>query len=190
MDDARVDACIQQLSADETETTVLAVSLNQSPDAWLRRFREATDVLPNRIGLVVSGAPARSTSAATGGDGWRLPPAESVSVTTVDDPGDLTALGIKVNEFVEQWASEGNADDDRQLLFCFESLTVLLQYAEIERAFRFLHVLVDRLRRRGVEAHFHLDPTTQDEQTLATLAPLFDDVVETPAESRVEVRER
>lgn len=176
LDDARTEACVAHLSPDETaETTLLAISLTQSPDAWLRAFRQETDALPSRVGLVVSDVPARSAAAVDDGAGWQLPPAESVSVTTVDDPGDLTALGIKVNEFVEQWAAEGRAGDDRRLVVCFDSLTVLLQYAALDRTFRFLHVLVGQLRRHGAAAHFHLDPSTQDDRTVSTLASLFDE---------------
>lgn len=176
MDDDRTAACLEQLRPTQpADTTVLAVTLTDTPDAWLRRFRAQTDALPARIGLVVVGGHARSTSAIGGTDGWHLPPTESISVTSIDDPGDLTALGIKINEFVEQWSAGGDTGTGR-LNLCFESLTVLLQYADLERVFRFLHVLVARLRETGVDAHFHIDPSTQDEQTLVTLASLFDDV--------------
>lgn len=177
MDDASTEACIEHVNAGPAAaTTVLAVSLTDTPDTWLRRYRERADALPARLGLVVAGDPARSVGAAGGSADWRLPPTESVSVTTVDDPGDLTALGIKITDFVGQWASEGEPDEERRLVFCFDSLTVLLQYAELERTFRFLHVLVGRLRQRGIEAHFHLDPSTQDERVLKTVASLFDAV--------------
>lgn len=177
MDDDQTARCIDQLTPNRpAETAVLAVTLTDSPDSWLRRYRQRSDALPSRIGLIVAGGHARSTSAVGGSDGWRLPPTESISVTMVDDPGDLTAIGIKINEFLEQWDLEANTADDPRLKVCFDSLTVLLQYADVERVFRFLHVLSSRLAEENVQAHFHLDPSTQDEQTLKLLGSLFDEV--------------
>lgn len=57
---------------------------------------------------------------------------------------------------------------------CFDSITALLQYTTVEKAFRFLHVLTNRVRRTGATAHYHLIPGTHDEQALATLGTLFD----------------
>lgn len=187
MSDERREACFDHLSPeDPARTTIFAVSLTQSPDTWLRRFRDGVDAVPSRLGLVVAGVSARSASATGGSTSWEFPPTESVSVASVEDPGDLTALGIKINTFLEQWERAGEPDDDRRLVLCFESVTVLLQYADLERVFRFLHVLIGRLRESGVEAHFHLDPTTQDEHTVATLSSLFDGSESHPPESRAQ----
>lgn len=43
--------------------------------------------------------------------------------------------------------------------------------------FRVLHVLRQQLSQSGVSAHYHLSTDARDEQTIATLTPLFDAVV-------------
>lgn len=87
----------------------------------------------------------------------------------VEEPADLTGLGITVSERLTDWGSES--------LLIFESLTVLLEHVELKRAFRFLHVLVNRVKATGATAHYHLDPDEHDDRTIATLTSLFDAVV-------------
>jgi hypothetical protein len=88
----------------------------------------------------------------------------------VGEPADLTGLGITVSEQLTNWEQE-------ESLLMFESLTTLLDHVELKRLFRFLHVLVNRVRATGSTAHYHLDPTAHDDRTIATLTSLFDAVV-------------
>jgi hypothetical protein len=69
-------------------------------------------------------------------------------------------------------------ESDEPGLLCFHSLTTLLQYADPQRTFRFVHTLGSRARSCGVIAHYHLDPAAHDAPTVATLEPLFDVVVD------------
>jgi hypothetical protein len=57
----------------------------------------------------------------------------------VEEPTDLTGLGITVSEQLTNWEQE-------ESLLMFESLTTLLGHVELKRLFRFLHVLVNRVR--------------------------------------------
>ena len=59
----------------------------------------------------------------------------------------------------------------------FESLNTLLAHIELKRVFRFLHVLVNRVKSTGATAHYHLDPSAHEDSTVATLTSLFDTVV-------------
>jgi hypothetical protein len=69
-------------------------------------------------------------------------------------------------------------DEDEHIVFCFDGVTSLLQYADLQRAFRFLHVVTGRVKTVGGVGHYHLDPEAHDTQTLATLKGLFDAVIE------------
>jgi hypothetical protein len=87
----------------------------------------------------------------------------------VEEPADLMGLGITVSERLTDWGTGS--------LLIFESLTVLLEHVELKRAFRFLHVLVNRVKATGATAHYHLDPDQHDDRTIATLTSLFDTIV-------------
>lgn len=99
------------------------------------------------------------------------PPAEDYHVERLTDPADLTGLGMALNDALGEWAVAGD------VTLCFDSLSILLQYADTERVFRFLHVLTNRLTELGASTHFHLDPAAHDERTIAQLAQAFDNRV-------------
>lgn len=168
-------ACGELLGVfDPDSTDYLTVSLTESPDARLQHWREHVDAeLPARVGVVCCGE-TRSVAVADGSRGTRLSlPGTDVQVTNVSSPGDLTGLGMKVSKCASAWEDDGN-----ETVFCFDSLTTLLQYADLKRVFQFVHVLLERLQSEGAFAHFHLDPSAHDDRTLATLRSLFDAVVE------------
>ncbi len=69
------------------------------------------------------------------------------------------------------------AKNQNQTVICFHSLTALIQYADLQRVFRFLHVLTARIDLIDAVAHFHMDPGAHDAQTRNTLVQLFDAVI-------------
>lgn len=85
----------------------------------------------------------------------------------ISSPDDLTGMGIAVTQVLDGFGGPAPA-------VCLDSLTVLLQYADVEQTFRFLHVLFRYLADAGASFHAHLDPATQEDQALSTLASLFD----------------
>jgi hypothetical protein len=92
------------------------------------------------------------------------------------EPSDLTGQEIAVTEALA-------ADTE----VCFDSLTALLQYADRERAFQFLHSLGERCADSSARIHYHLDPDSADDRTVAALSTLMDAVVDVGAD---EVRVR
>jgi hypothetical protein len=92
------------------------------------------------------------------------------AVETVNAPTDLTGVGIAVTEFLD--ASDGAT------AVCFDSVTALLQYVDMDTAFEFLHVFAGRLHRHGAVGHFHMDPGAHDPQVVAQVASLVDGKVE------------
>ena len=166
------DACTDLLTVEPpAREDVLYVTLVDSPDERMDAWRARADgARPAKMGFVDVGGATRSSAAASvlGGD-----PLGDVLVRPVSSPGNLTDLGIKVSEFLSEWSDDGN-----RTVVCVDSLTTLLQYADLQRAFRFLHVLTGRVRALDAFAHYHLDPDAHDDRTLNTLLTLFDGVAE------------
>lgn len=96
-------------------------------------------------------------------------PRGEVTVTAITDSTDLFRLGVHLSRSLEE--AEG------QPTLCFHSLTALVGLMDLQRVFRFLHVLSGRIKSVDGRAHFHLDPDAVDERASATLRPLFDHVV-------------
>jgi len=137
---------------------LLVVAYTADPGGWLDDWEDQGG-LPEEVVLV-------------GGDEREV---ERPSVDwTAQSPESLTGIGITVSERLTGWH---DATPGADTLFLFDSLTVLLQYVELKRAFRFLHVLVNRVKATDTVAHYHLDPGAHDAKTVATLSSLFDTVV-------------
>jgi hypothetical protein len=146
---------------------VLAIDYRQTPAQWVEEWKRHVGDRP-RSCVVVSVDETRgsATSASTA-----AVPAGRNTAKTIDNPGDLTGLGITVSEYLSEQAGP-------QAFVTFDSLTVLLQYVELQRAFRFLHVLTNRVSTADALAHYHMDPAAHTEREVATLASLFDAVAE------------
>jgi hypothetical protein len=57
-----------------------------------------------------------------------------------------------------------------------------LQYADRERSFQFVHSLTERCAAAPAGIHYHLDPETTDERTVAAVSMLMDAVVDIEAD--------
>lgn len=160
-----VDAACTQLHAGEkpADARVLAVTYTRSPHEWVADWLDSVGTMPADGLLVSVGDGGRTDGADPGGDVW--------TVERISNAGNLTRLGITLSDYL----ADGGRGRTR---LCFDSLTVLLQYASLERAFKFLHAITSRVRSANAVGHYHLDPAAHDEQTLATIKGLFDAVVE------------
>lgn len=156
-----------------TESNVLAVTLNEAAEAVAERWIRCEGRLPDQLAVITVGDVNRSAAATDGGPGASGPSGYDMSTAVVSSPGDLTGLGIKLSQCLSAW--EGH---DNDTVVRFNSLTTLLQFADLKRSFRFIHVLTGRISSAGAVGYFHLDPEAHDEQTLATLRGLFDIVLE------------
>lgn len=184
LDPAVDEACMRLLTPVPPEAeTVLYVTFTNSADDRLSHWRAHANGPPAGAGVVCVGELARSAGAIA--DGAEAGINTTVGVETVTDPADLTGIGIAINRFVEKWD-----DGDRKVVVCFDSLTTLLQYADLERIFRFLHVLTGRFRSTGALAHYHMDPTAHDEGTKNTIKAVFDTVVAVDDDGSLTVESR
>lgn len=171
--------------ATPADSTLLFVSLSAGPDDRLNVWRtHVSREPPARCGFVVAGDATRG-SGATDGGGIPSKPDDAYRIETVSSPADLTGIGMKISAILEDFA-----EMESELVVCFHSLTVLLQYTDIQRAFRFLHVITGRMAAVDATAHFHMDPTVHDEQQRNTLLSLFDGVMELNGEGEWIVRSR
>lgn len=164
------DRCVRQAEAlGVAETPILDVTFTDSPDrridAWRRQFSTA----PPAIEVVAVGQ-TRGTADPVDGP-TRFGPDDQFGARTVDDPRDLTGVGIAVSETLDRWSAW-----DRPVVRVGE-LTTLLQYADESTVFRFLHVLTSRLAQADAVSYYRLAPEAHDDQTIGTLFQLFDDAV-------------
>lgn len=165
------EVCTDLLTLTEPDrANVLSVTLTQSADDRLQIWRShAGRTLPAMAGIISTDEFTRSAARHAP---QPEPLDDSIRIDTVSSPGDLAGLGIAIGEFLSEWD-----DNENQTLICFHSLTTLLQYADLQRVFRFLHVLTGRVNSDGAVAHFHLAPGAHDSQTILTLTQLMDAVV-------------
>jgi len=148
--------------APPSELDVLEVTYSDSPAERVEAWLDSHDELPARLGIVDVGDQA----GVAGGGSEDLP--DRVVVTTAN-PNDITGLGMRLNNYLN------DLDPDRQLVVCFDSLTELLQFTDVQAAFKFLHMFAGQLRSADAIGHFHLDPNALDDQTVNRLKPVFDD---------------
>ncbi|WP_435193776.1 DUF7504 family protein [Natronomonas sp. EA1] len=168
LDSAGEETCGHLCSAAvPADLNLLSVTLTGGADDVLDRWRRTVDRdLPAEVGIITVGEATRSAAAVAADESMA---ASDVKITSVSNPSDLTGLGIKTSQCLSAWE-----DSDNETVVCFDSLTTLLQFAEVRRVFQFLHVLTKRIDSTGATAHFHMDPEAHDQQTKATLKSLFD----------------
>lgn len=160
------ETCHSLLGADSADDVdVLRVSYSASPAEFVEQWRADHDELPARTYVVDVGERAGL------GDDAAETPSDSVAVARAN-PNDITGLGMRLNTYLTE------RDADRPLVACFDSLTELLQFTDVQTAFKFLHMFAGQLRAVDAAGHFHLDPAAHDEQTIRRLQPLFDDAVD------------
>ncbi|MGQ3412319.1 RAD55 family ATPase [Natrinema sp. LN54] len=105
-------------------------------------------------------------------------------IGTVDDdprikyassPVDMTGIGIKLSEFLQEFYETRGLTENRVLL---HSVSTLLMYSDLQTVFRFLHVFTGRIQSADALGVYVIDSTAHDDQTMNTLKQLFDAVVE------------
>ncbi|SFC05014.1 RecA-superfamily ATPase, KaiC/GvpD/RAD55 family [Halobiforma haloterrestris] len=90
-------------------------------------------------------------------------------------PVDMTGIGIKLSEFLQEFYENRGATQNRVLL---HSISTLLMYSDLQTVFRFLHVFTGRVQSADALGLYVIDSTSHDDQTMNTLKQLFDGVIE------------
>jgi hypothetical protein len=151
------------------QTHYVCVTFDDTPAEQLEHWEDHVGQLPRATSVVV-------TSQGTGNP-ESLP--ESVTVKHVPDASDIPRLGITISDRLSA--------DAENVVCCFDNLTALLQYADLQRVYRFVHTLNGRLASVDAVSHYHMDPSAHDRQTISTLRPQFDAVIEVGTDGSVEI---
>lgn len=133
---------------------------------------------PDRSSVVRYDAASRSAAVASGNataSGAAMVNETAVSERRVEE--DLGALGLAVSEEIADFEAASGGLSPAELRLCFDSLTPLVSEHDPETAFRFLHLLTNRVRTVDGMAHYHLT-AERSNRTVALLEPLFDAVIE------------
>ncbi|WP_455448997.1 DUF7504 family protein [Natrinema thermotolerans] len=150
------------LSKESTERTDVLALTFQSPEQWLRSWGKEPSDHDGRIGIItLDESPGRVQY-------------QGDAVTTITvNPADLTGIGMKLSDYLSS-----QVETDTETAICFDSVTGLLQYANQKSVFRFLRVITRRIEHVDGIAHFHMDPTAHDQQTINTMKSPFGAIVE------------
>ncbi len=97
------------------------------------------------------------------------------TVKYASSPVDMTGIGIKLSEFLEEFHDGRGLTENRILL---HSISTLLMYSNLQTVFRFLHVFTGRIQSVDGVGVYVIDSTAHDAQTMNTLKQLFDAVIE------------
>ena len=101
-------------------------------------------------------------------------------VKYASSPVDMTGIGIKFSEFVEEFYSQRGVRKNRVLM---DSLSTLLMYSDLQTVFRFMHVFTSRIEDADALGVHVIESTAHDAESMNTMKQLFDGVVEV-SESR------
>lgn len=155
------------------ETNLLIISYRTGPGEWLRDWRDRVGELPAEVGFLNVGEMPRSAATRSGASACSLNPGAAMPITeAISDPTDLATLGVRASEYLEAWDGNGH-----QTVVVLDSVTCLLEAVDLDRAFRFLHVLAGRVESVDGRAYHLLDPTVHDDRSVSTLREFADDAV-------------
>lgn len=141
------------------------ISTDQTPDERLATLRGFGGGTFEETTIISVGDRVRSSR----GDGSSFEiNGEKVTVETVRDRDDFTRLGLLLNQSIR------GGTDGTVPTICFHSITSLINDHNLEKLFRFLHVLQGRTSHAGATAHYHLDPTKITDSDVSIIEQLFD----------------
>ncbi|WP_256299524.1 RAD55 family ATPase [Haloarchaeobius salinus] len=100
---------------------------------------------------------------------------DDARIKYASSPVDMTGIGIKLSEFLEEFYEVRGHRKNRIML---HSVSTLLMYSDLQTVFRFLHVFTGRVQSADALGVYVIDSTAHDDQTMNTLKQLFDAVIE------------
>lgn len=180
---ATEEACTELLSGTApSETNLLSVSFDKSPDYLVGLWRAEHGELPAKTGVIDVGGETRSAAGSTSPAG---PGPSPVTIDVVSNPTDITGLSMAVSAYLDAWS-----DAPEETVVCFHSLSAWLSQADEKRIFQFVQTVVGRFREIGARVHFHMNPEVHDEGTINRFSALMDAVVEIEDDGSKTVRRR
>lgn len=165
------EACMSLASATHpADTNLMAVSFTRQLDDFLDDWDELVDG-PRPAELVYLSI-GNSMRGSVGDKGELELDGGQITVESVQGGGNLTKIGVTISQHLSDWQAQ-----DRSVSFCFESITPMLHYMEVQQVYRFLHQLTGQLKAMDAVGHYHMDPNAHDEVEIPRFKTLFDAVV-------------
>lgn len=97
---------------------------------------------------------------------------ETVTVEEIDDPSDVTRLGILATGTVDSWS-----EYDGGVSVSVDSIDEIFRQKTTEGTFRFLHILIGKLSTLETMTHFFVNKSVVGDHDINTIKTLFDDVM-------------
>lgn len=161
-------ACIDLLTREPPgETNALSVTLSASPAERLSIWRrESGGELPAQTAIVAGSGETTDSPLST-------PDTGSISVRGLPENPDLHDIGLAIANQLGAWR---NADETT--VMCLHSLTTLFAAYDADQVLGLITALNHLCDEHDVIAHHHVDPEELDDETVTTLRPLYDAVLE------------
>lgn len=103
---------------------------------------------------------------------------DAMNVKRASGPVDLTGIVVRISQFLDGFrVHEGNAR------LCVNSLSTILMYSSLATVFRFMHVFSGRVTASKATGVYIVEDGMHDAQTIYTLKPLFNAVIEVKVDS-------
>ena len=106
-------------------------------------------------------------------------------VKYASSPVDMTGIGIKFSEFVEEFYTQRGVRENRVLM---DSLSTLLMYSDLQTVFRFMHVFTSRIEDADALGVHVIESTAHDVESMNTMKQLFDGIVEVSNDRELSVQ--
>ena len=159
---------IMHLRAIKNENALIVVTSNEPATHVLERFKvKKLDLSLSRIGIVDCSSKDLVDVEF-----------ENVTIKKVGSPGDLTSIGVKIGQFIDEFSNK-----DLKIQIHINSLSTILMYSNLQTIFRFLHYLTGRIKAAKALGIFVIDSGMHDPQTIVTLKQLCDCMVEIKSEN-------
>ncbi len=153
----------------KNDNAIITVTTRESATHILEWFKEHKLSLPlSRVGIV--DCVTKTLGGAV---------VESENIKIASSPVDLTGIGVKISQFLEEFFMKKNI---RKVQLHINSLSTILMYSNIQTVFRFLHVFTGRIKAMGAMGIYVIDSGMHDEQAIATLKQLLDGMIEIKSE--------
>lgn len=154
----------------QNENALMVVTTCEPAIHMIERFKEIEpNLLLSRVGFVDCVSIKCGVTAV-----------ENNNIRLVNGPEDLTAIGVKISQFFEDFYMKKKI---RKIQLHINSLSTLLMYSNIQTIFRFLHVFTLRIKMANAIGIYVIDSEMHDEQIISTIKQLCDGMIEVKSEN-------
>jgi archaellum biogenesis ATPase FlaH len=152
------------------ENAIIVVTTCEPAFQIVERFKKIEpDLLLSRVGFV------DCVSKKIGGAS-----VETEQIKLVSGPEDLTAIGIKISQFLEDFFLKKKI---QKIQLHINSLSAILMYSNIQTVFRFLHVFTGRIEKTEALGIYVVDSRMHDEEVITTIKQLCDGMIEVKSDN-------